>query len=75
MSLSVVQLAGKQEGLSAIALVVVVVVVVVVVMAPIGLSARCIMQYVLSVAKSVKCPSSLEKAGQYIAVIATGRLD
>jgi hypothetical protein len=66
MSLSVVQLAGKQEGLSAIALVVV--------MALIGLSARCIMRYVLSVAKSAKCPSSLEKADPYIAVIATGRL-
>jgi hypothetical protein len=40
-----------------------------------GLTAKCILQYVLSVAKTVKCPSSLERAGQYIAVNATTRLN
>jgi hypothetical protein len=36
-----------------------------------GLAAKCIPQYVLSVAKNVKCPLSLERAGQYIVVNAT----
>jgi hypothetical protein len=35
----------------------------------------CIQRYVLSVAKNVKCLSSLGRAGPYIAVIATGRLN
>ena len=30
------------------------------------LAAKCILQYVLSVAKTVKCPLNLEKADQYI---------
>jgi len=38
-----------------------------------GLAAKCIPQYVLSVAKNVKCPLSLERAGQYIVVSATTR--
>jgi hypothetical protein len=37
------------------------------------LAAKCTPQYVMSVVKTVKCPSSLEKAGQYIVVIATAR--
>jgi len=40
-----------------------------------GLTAKCILQYVLSVAKTVKCPSSLERAGRYIVVNATTRLN
>jgi hypothetical protein len=40
-----------------------------------GLTAKCIPQYVLSVAKTVKCPSSLERAGRYIVVNATTRLN
>jgi hypothetical protein len=40
-----------------------------------GLAAKCIPQYVLSVAKTVKCPLSLERAGQYIVVSATARLN
>ena len=39
------------------------------------LAAKCIPRYVLSVAKNVKCPLSLEKAGQYIVVSATTRLN
>jgi hypothetical protein len=39
------------------------------------LAARCIPQYVLSVVKTVKCPLSLERAGQYIVVSATTRLN
>jgi hypothetical protein len=39
------------------------------------LAAKCIPQYVLSVAKNVKCLLSLERASQYIAVIATVRLN
>jgi hypothetical protein len=39
------------------------------------LAAKCIPQYVLSVAKNVKCPLSLERAGQYIVVTATARLN
>jgi hypothetical protein len=39
------------------------------------LTAKCIPQYVLSVVKTVKCPLSLERAGQYIVVIATARLN
>jgi hypothetical protein len=37
------------------------------------LAAKCIPQYVLSVVKTVKCPLSLERAGQYIVVSATTR--
>ena len=37
------------------------------------LTAKCIPQYVLSVVKTVKCPLSLERAGQYIVVSATTR--
>ena len=39
------------------------------------LAAKCMPQYVLSVAKNVKCPLSLEKAGQYIVVNATARIN
>jgi hypothetical protein len=39
------------------------------------LTAKCIPQYVLSVVKTVKCPLSLERAGQYIVVSATARLN
>ena len=38
-----------------------------------GLTAKCIPQYVSSVVKTVKCPSSLERAGRYIVVNATTR--
>jgi len=38
------------------------------------LPARCIPQCVLSVARNVKCPLSLEKAGQCIVVTATARI-
>jgi hypothetical protein len=38
-----------------------------------GLAAKCMPQYVLSVAKTVKCPLSLERASQYIVVTATVR--
>ena len=44
-----------------------------VVLVLIDLSAKCIQQYVLSVVRNVKCPSSLERADQCIAVSATGR--
>jgi len=37
------------------------------------LAAKCMPQYVLSVAKNAKCPLSLERAGQYIVVNATAR--
>jgi hypothetical protein len=37
------------------------------------LAAKCMLRYALSVAKNVKCPSSLERAGQYIVVTATAR--
>jgi len=40
-----------------------------------GLAAKCMPQYVLSVAKTVKCPLSLERASQYIVVSATTRLN
>ncbi len=40
-----------------------------------GLVAKCMLQYVLSVAKTVKCHLSPERAGQYIVVTATARLD
>jgi hypothetical protein len=36
-------------------------------------AARCMPRYVLSVARNVKCPSSLEKAGQCIVVNAIAR--
>jgi len=37
------------------------------------LVAKCILRYVLPVAKNVKCPLSLERAAQYIVVNATAR--
>jgi len=37
------------------------------------LAAKCIPQYVMDVAKTVKCPLSPERAGQYIVVSATAR--
>jgi hypothetical protein len=37
-------------------------------------AARCMPRYVLSVARNVKCPLSLEKAGQCIVVNATARI-
>jgi len=61
MSPSVAQLAVKQKEPSTIASEVT------------GLTAKCIPQYVLSVVKIVKCPLSLERAGQYIVVSATTR--
>jgi hypothetical protein len=63
MSPSVALFAVKQGEPSAIALVVT------------DLAAKCIPQYVLSVVKNVKCPLSLERAGQYIVVSATARLN
>jgi hypothetical protein len=39
------------------------------------LADKCTPRYVLSVVKTVKCPSSLERAGQYIVVCATTRLN
>jgi hypothetical protein len=38
------------------------------------LAVRCMRRYVLSVARNVKCPLSLEKAGQYTVVNATARI-
>jgi hypothetical protein len=38
------------------------------------LAARCMPRYVVSVARNVKCPLSLEKAAQYIVVNATARI-
>jgi hypothetical protein len=38
------------------------------------LAARCMPRYALSVARNVKCPLSLEKAGQCIVVNATARI-
>jgi hypothetical protein len=38
------------------------------------LAARCMPRYVLGVARNVKCPLSLEKAGQYTVVNATARI-
>ncbi len=38
------------------------------------LAARCMPRYVVSVARNVKCPLSLEKAGPYIVVNATARI-
>jgi hypothetical protein len=38
------------------------------------LAAKCMPRYVLSVAKNVKCPLSLERAGRYIVANATPRL-
>jgi hypothetical protein len=63
MSLSVARLAVRQKDPGTIA------------PAVTGLTAKCIPQYVLSVAKSVKCPLSLERAGRCIVVIATTRLN
>jgi hypothetical protein len=63
MSPSVAQLAVKQREPSTIAPEVT------------GLAAKCIPQYVLSVARTAKCPSSRERAGQYIVVSATARLN
>jgi hypothetical protein len=39
------------------------------------LAAKCMPQYVLSVAKNAKCPLSLERASQYIVVTATARIN
>jgi hypothetical protein len=39
------------------------------------LAAKCMPQYALSVARNVKCPLSLERAGQYIVVNATARIN
>lgn len=64
-NLSAVQRAVNQEDPSVIALTTMVVVV-------IALIVKCTLRYVLTVAKSVKCPLSLEKAGQYIVVTAIG---
>jgi len=61
MSLSVARLAVRQKEPGTIA------------PAVSGLAAKCIPQYVLNVVKNVKCPLSLERAGQYIVVIATTR--
>ena len=63
MSPSVALLAVKQREPSTIA------------PAVTDLAAKCIPQYVMSVVKTVKCPSSLERAGQYIVVSATARLN
>jgi hypothetical protein len=60
MSPSVAQLAVKQREPSTIAAVT-------------DLAVKCIPQYVLSVARTAKCPSSRERAGQYIVVSATAR--
>lgn len=38
------------------------------------LAARCMPRYVLSVARNVKCPSSLERADQSIVATATARI-
>jgi hypothetical protein len=40
-----------------------------------GLIAKCMPQYVLSVAKNVKCPLSLERAGRYIVVNAIAKIN
>jgi len=61
MSPSVAQLAVKQREPNTIA------------PAVTDLAAKCMPQYVLSVAGTAKCPSSRERAGQYIAVSATTR--
>jgi len=63
MSPSVAQLAAKQREPSTIA------------PAVTDLAAKCIPRYVLSVAKTAKCPLSRERAGQYIVVSATTRLN
>ena len=39
-----------------------------------GLAAKCMPRYALSVARNVKCPSSLERADQSIVVTATARI-
>ena len=63
MSPSVAQLAAKQREPSTIA------------PAVTDLAAKCIPRYVLSVAKTAKCHLSRERAGQYIVVSATTRLN
>jgi hypothetical protein len=63
MSPSVVRLAVKQREPDTTASVVT------------GLAAKCIPQYVLNAAKTAKCLLSLERAGQYIVVSATARLN
>jgi len=63
MSPSVAQLAEKQRDPSTIASEVT------------DLTAKCIPQFVLSVAKTAKCPLSRERAGQYIVVSATAKLN
>jgi hypothetical protein len=61
-----VQLVVRRGGLNAIALVAMVLT---------ALIVKCTLRYALSVVKNVKCPSSLERADQYIAVTVTGKLD
>jgi hypothetical protein len=61
ISPSVALLAAKQREPSTIAPVVT------------DLAAKCIPQYASSVARTAKCPLSLERAGQYIVVNATAR--
>ena len=39
------------------------------------LTGKCTPQYVLSVGRNVKCPLNLERAGRYIVVTATPRLN
>jgi hypothetical protein len=39
------------------------------------LAAKCMPQYVLRVARNAKCPLSLGRAGQYIVVTATARIN
>jgi hypothetical protein len=63
MSPSVAQLAVKQREPSTIASEVT------------DLTAKCIPQYVLSAVRTAKCPSSRERADQYIVVSATTRLN
>jgi len=67
---SAVQVAVKQEDLSATALVALVAMVAMVLT---DLVAKCILRYVLSVVKNVKCPSSRERVGQFTAVTVTGK--
>jgi hypothetical protein len=66
MSPSAALPAGKQGEPSAAALVVSVHII---------LAAKCILQYALSVVRNVRYRSSLERAGRYIVVSATTRLN
>lgn len=67
MSLSAARLVAQREEASATPLPPTVL--------TIGLTVRCILRYVLDVVKGVRYLSSLERAGQCIAVTATKRLD